>query len=288
MKINKKFSLILFGILISGLSVLSFAQTPTLLKRTDYKTEKVEFGVGGTVSVVGAPKGSITIEGWQNNEVEITAEITNEAATEADLALLAKVNGFVIEDTFNNVRIRSVGTNDKKFVKNILKKFPKHLLEMPFRIDYKIKVPFYTDLIINGGSGDFIVSNVEGNFGVNLVESNARFNLVGGVLDATVGKGTVDIAIPTRSWRGRGTVVQLASGTLNVFLPLNLNANLDAEVLRTGKIENGYGFLKPRDRTKFTEKQMIAKAGNGGVFMKFTVGDGSLNLAEFKTEKAQK
>ena len=75
-------------------------------------------------------------------------------------------------------------------------------------------------------------------FGINLVESNARFNLVGGVLDATIGKGTVDIAIPSRSWRGRGTVVQLASGTMNVFLPLNFNANLDAQVLRVGKIEN--------------------------------------------------
>ena len=288
MKIKKKFSLILFGILISSLCVVSFAQTPTLLKRTDYKTEKVEFGVGGTVSVVGAPHGSITIEGWQNNEVEITAEITNEAATEADLALLSKINGFVIDESFNTIRILSVGTNDKKYVKKAVKKFPKHLLETPFRIDFTIKVPFYTDLIINGGNGDFSVSNVEGNFGVNLVESNARFNLVGGVLDATIGKGTVDIAISSRSWRGRGTVVQLASGTMNVFLPLNFNANLDAQVLRVGKIENAYDFLKPRDRTKFSEKQMTAKAGNGGVFLKFTVGDGSLNLAEFKTEKAQK
>ena len=244
MKINKKFSLILFGILISSLSVLSFAQTPTLLKRTDYKTEKVEFGVGGTVSVVGAPNGSISIEGWQSNEVEITAEITNEAATEADLALLSKVNGFVIEDSFQKIRIVSVGANDKKFIKTIDKKFPKHLIGTPFRVDYKIKVPFYTDLVINGGIGDFNLSNVEGNIGVNLVESNARFNLVGGVLDATVGKGTVDIAISSRSWRGRGTVVQLASGTMNVFLPLNFNANLDAQVLRVGKIENGYDFLK--------------------------------------------
>ena len=289
MKINKKFNLIVFAILLYGLSALSFAQTPGLLKRTDYKTEKIEFGVGGTVSVIGAPKGSISIEGWKNNEVEISAEITNEAATEADLALLSKINNFVIDDTFGKIRILSVGTNDKRYVKKSDKKFPKHLLDSSFRIDYKIKVPFYTDLEINNGTGDFELSNVEGVMRINLLESNARFNLIGGMLEATIGSGTVDLMIPTRGWRGRNTTVQLASGTMNVFLPLNFNANLDAEVLRTGKIENAYADLKPRERRgKFSEKLIVAKAGSGGVPLKFTVGDGSLNLSEFKTEKAQK
>ena len=131
--------------------------------------------------MIGAPNGSISIEGWQKNEVEISAEITNEAATEADLALLSKVNGFVIDDSFGKIRIISVGTYDKKYVKKFDKKFPKYLLEMPFRIDYKIKVPFYTDLEINGGKGDFTLSNVEGAMRINLVESNAKFNLVGGI-----------------------------------------------------------------------------------------------------------
>ncbi len=288
MKINKKFCPFIFGILFLSLSLLTFAQTKPLLKRTDYKTEKFDFGVGGMVSVIGSPNGSISVEGWQNNEVEITAEITNEAGTEEELALLSKVNGFVIEDSFGKIRVQSVGVNDKKFVKKIDKNFPKHLLETPFRIDYKIKVPFYTDLEINGGNGDFALSNVDGTFRINLLESNAKFNLVGGVLDAAIGKGTVEVNIASRSWRGRAAIVQLASGAMNVFLPLNFHANLDAEILRTGKIENNYNFLKPRDRTKFSEKQIFAKAGNGGVPLKFTVGDGSLNLAEYKTEQAQK
>lgn len=288
MKINKIFSLFVFGVLLFGFSVVSFAQTKTLLKRTDYKTEKFDFGVGGMVSVIGSPKGSISVEGWQNKEVEITAEITNEAATEEELTLLSKINGFVIEDSFGKIRIQSVGVNDKKLVKKIDKNFPKHLLETPFRIDYKIKVPFYTDLEINGGNGDFALSNVDGTFRINLLESNAKFNLVGGVLDAAVGKGTVDINIASRSWRGRAANVQLASGAMNVFLPLNFHANVDAEILRTGKIENSYNFLKPRDRTKFSDKQIFAKTGNGGVPLKFTVGDGSLNLSEYKTEQAQK
>ena len=64
-----------------------------------------------------------------------------------------------------------------------------------------------------------------------------------------------------------------------MLLPLNLNAELDASVLRTGKIENDYAALKPRDRTQFTDKLMYAKVGNSGVRFNFTVGDGILKLA---------
>ena len=70
---------------------------------------------------------------------------------------------------------------------------------------------------------------------------------------------------------------------MNVQLPLNLNANLDAEVLRIGKIENTLTNLKPLNRTKFTDKTIAAKAGSGGAPLSFTVGDGTLNLKE--TEK---
>lgn len=288
MKNKTLLNLLVLGFLICVMSVPAFSQTAALLKRTDYKTDTFDFGVGGLVSVIGAPAGSIEIEGWAKNEVEISAEITSEAATDADLALLSKVNGFVVDDSFGKIRIHSVGTFDKKHIKKFDKKFPKHLIGAPFRIDYKIKVPFYTDLEINGGAGDFALKNVDGTFRINLLESNARFDLVGGSIDATVGKGTVDVSIASRSWRGRAAAVQLASGTMNVYLPLNFNADLDAAVLRAGRIENSYEFFKPRERTKFSEKQMYAKTGSGGVSLKFTVGDGSLNLAEFRTEKAQK
>jgi hypothetical protein len=57
-----------------------------------------------------------------------------------------------------------------------------------------------------------------------------------------------------------------------------MNADINAEILRTGQIENSFQTLKPRDRAKFTEKAMQARAGVGGAKFLFTVGDGSLRL----------
>lgn len=254
-----------------------------LIKKTTYKTETIEFGAGGTLSVTGAPLGSISIEGWNKPEIEISAEIEIQAPTEADLAQLATVNGFVIDQGFNHTRIVSVGTFDKDYMKRVAKKFPKPLLGLPFRIDYKIKVPRYADINITGGVGDFSLAGVDGEIYVKFLESNAKLNLIGGSLQATFGVGTVDVTIPTRSWRGRFADVQLASGTMSIQLPLNFNAEIDAAVLRGGKIENTFTELRPRAKNaEFTETSIAAKAGNGGVPLKFTVGDGVLKIAQVK------
>ena len=142
-----------------------------------------------------------------------------------------------------------------------------------------VKVPRYCDLQIDAGNGDLTITGIEGTFTINALETNARLDLMGGTVNATIQKGTVAVKMPDRTWRGSGVDIALASGDMEAYFPVNLSAELDASILRTGKIENGLLDLKPRVRTvKFTEQQISAKAGSGGVPMKFTVGDGTLKL----------
>jgi hypothetical protein len=258
------------------------AQTDKLIKRTTYKSDTLDFGMGGTVTVVGAPKGSIEIEGWQKNQLEVSAEIEIEAGSEADLTRLSEVNGFVLDESFGHVRITSVGTNDKEYMRRIDKKFPKHLIGVPFRVNYKIKVPRYTDLNINGGIGDLILAGVDGEIKISFRSTNAKMTLIGGSVNATFGDGTVDLSILSRSWRGRFADIQLASGTMNVNLPLSFDADIEATILQSGKIENSLAALKPKPRTKFTDTLVAGKVGSGGVALTFTVGNGAVNLSELK------
>jgi hypothetical protein len=271
--------LFFFSVLIFGLSAVCFGQNE-LLKRTTYKTDKVEFGVGGTLSIIGAPNGSIEVEGWNKSEIGISAEIVVQAGNESDLALLASVVGFMTDIGYAHTRIVSVGPNDKKYLKTVAKKFPKHLMTMPFRIDYKIMVPAFCDLEIDGGNGDITLSKVEGTMRVKALETNAKLDLVGGTMVANFGKGNVDVTIPKSSWRGRNVDIQLVFGTMNVSLPKNLNAELDAQVLRTGQIENDLKNLKKRARAEFTDKMISAKSGGGGANLNFIVGDGTLKLTQ--------
>ncbi|HUR98099.1 MAG TPA: hypothetical protein VMZ26_08560 [Pyrinomonadaceae bacterium] len=275
-------NVLVLGFLLTAFSFASLAQQPKpLLKRTTYKTDKLDFGSGGTLAVSGAPVGSIRIEGWKNREIEISAEIEVTANSEADLVKLSEVTTFVLSESLGRTGIISVGTHDKQYLKKLGKKFPKELIGLPFKIDYVIKVPQYCDLEIDGGTGDLSISGVDGMFKLNYLETNAKLDLRGGAVLAVFGKGTVDLTVPSVSWRGRFADVSLASGALNVHLPSGINAELDATILRTGKIENGYLGLKPRVRTAtFTDKSIVAKSGVGaGTSLKFTVGDGTLKLS---------
>lgn len=280
-KYMKYLKLLFCAAFLLTLSIAAFGQAPAVIKRTTHKSDGLPFGVGGTLAVLGAPNGSITIEGWSKNEIEIIAEIEIEAANEADLAALSKVTGFTLSETLGRTGVISIGPHDKKAVKKVDKKFPKHLIGVPFRINYAIKVPRFTDLQIDGGIGDLHVSGVEGNFRINLLDGNSTLDLVGGKLEGTFGKGSVNITIPTRTWRGRSADVSLASGEMNLNLPAGLNADFDATILRTGKIENLFSTFTPRIRKgEFTEKSIVAKTGTGSVPLKFTVGDGTMKITE--------
>lgn len=251
------------------------------LKRTTVKSDKLDFGAGGTVTIQGSPKGSIKVEGWSKNEVEVSAEIIVEAATDADLERLSKVIGFQFDESMGRVGIISLGTHDKKYLRTVDKKFPKELMDNAYRIDYVLKIPRYTDLQIDGGVGDLKVSNVDGVLKINFLETNATLDLVGGAVMAVFGKGDVDVSIATRGWRGRFADIQLASGTMSLNLPSGLNAEFDATILRTGSIENGYQGFTPRVRKQeFTEKSIAAKAGTGGVPLKFSIGDGTMKIVQ--------
>lgn len=255
------------------------AQTTTL-KRTSTKHETRSLSFGSSFTIVGAPSGSITIEGWNKSDIDVTAEIELQANTEEDLAKLAAVNTFVITEELNSIRLLTVGTHDKSYMKKSAKNFPKQLLGLPWKIDYKIKVPALCDVDINVGKGTINLKGVEGAIIINAAESDAALSLTGGYVRATIGRGNIDINIASRSWRGAGADVQLGTGNMNLILPVSFNAYIKADVLRVGKIENNYPTLKPEKLTTATEKSIQGIAGTGGTSLKFVVGDGLLRIAQ--------
>jgi hypothetical protein len=255
--------------------------TPALLKRTTSRKETRRLGYGGSVTVYGAPDGSVTVEAWERSEVEITADVELSANTEEELSRLAAVNGFVVDEDYNHVRVVTTGTHDRKYLKRAARDLPKNLLTMPWKVDYKIKVPATLDLEIYAGRGPLVVSGVEGSIRLYAPTSTgATFTLAGGDVEATLGTGPVNVRVPTRSWRGRGMNLRVVSGELNVELPAGYSGDIDAQVLRNGRVENTLNGLAPRERTTSAERSLQARSGQGGATLSFTLGDGTLRIRQ--------
>ena len=250
---------------------------PAPLVRTTVRHERRRLPYGGTLTLVGAPTGSITIEAWPNSEVDITADVELRADTEQDLDRLALVNNVVVDDDPNHVRILTTGTHDKSFMKQI-KKFPKTLLGLPWKVNYRIRVPVATDLDINAGRGPITIKGIEGNLQVSAAESETNFNLSGGTVNATIAIGKVTLLVPVKSWRRGGVNIRVAAGEINVELPPGFAADLDGEILRSGQIVNSYDGLEVREKPGITPRIMKARAGAGGTWFRFTVGEGTINI----------
>jgi hypothetical protein len=249
-----------------------------LLTQKLTRHEIQRLGYGSTVTIVGAPQGSIIIEGWQRSEVVVIAEIELQAESEEDLKRLATVNGFTFDQDINHVRVLTTGTHDKTFMRRVAKDFPKKLLGLPWKIDYRIRVPLSTDLEIDAGRGPISVGEVAGAIRIAAVESDTKLALTGGTVTATIAIGKVDLIVPVRSWRGSGVEIRLASGNVTVEFPPGFNGDIDAEILRAGNIENSFSELESRERPGITPRLVKARAGSGGAFFRFTVGDGTVYL----------
>jgi hypothetical protein len=260
------------------------AQAAPVLKRTTARREVRRLGFGGSLTIYGAPAGSVTIEGWSKGEVEITAEVEQSADTEEDLNRLSALNGFVLDEDVNHLRITTVGVHDRNFMKRAARDLPKGLAAtlaaMPWKIDYHVRVPSVVDLELYTGRGPLSVKGVEGALRVNAGDGPVDFTLAGGDVEATLRSGAVNVRVPARSWRGRGMSVRLASGELNVELPAGFSGDVDAEVLRAGRVENSHPALSPRERTRPTERSLQARAGAGGAPLSFTVGDGTIRITQ--------
>jgi hypothetical protein len=252
--------------------------TPALIKRTATRHETTRFNYGGTVTIIGAPRGSIKIEGWQRNEVELTADLEWQAESEADLALLVPLNNFAFDEDADHLRIMTTGTHDRELMKRAAKNFPKRLLNLPWKIDYQLHVPASADVEIDAGHGPITLSGVEGALRINATESETALTLTGGTVSVTIAAGNVNLSIPVRSWRGGGAEIRIAAGVLNVDLPPGFSGDIDSDVLRTGKIVNTYEGLGTREKPGITERTIRGRAGAGGAYFHFTVGDGVINI----------
>lgn len=256
------------------------AQAAPLLKRTTTRREVRRLGFGGSVTIYGAPAGSVTIEGWSKSEVEITAEFEQSADTEENLNRLAALNGFVLDEDGNHLRLTTVGVHDRNFLKRAARNLPKGLAAMPWKIDYHVRVPSVLDLEVYTGRGALTVTGIEGSLFVNAGDGPADFTLAGGDVEATLRSGNVNVRVPARSWRGRGMTLRLASGDVNVELPAGYSGDLDADILRAGRVDNSYAGLAPRERTQTTERSLHGRIGQGGAPLSFTVGDGTIRVAQ--------
>ena len=138
------------------------------------KTERIDFPSGGTLRLKNSI-GVLTVEGWDQPEVEITTIKSSKDAYEARERKKAKRD-------LDRVRVTSERRGQELVIST---DFPRHRAILPnpaggainFDLEYRIKVPSAAQLMVTHDVGEVNVHNLTGNVDVTLLQGEIMLHL---------------------------------------------------------------------------------------------------------------
>lgn len=248
------------------------------------KTQRNRFSYGRSIKITLPPVGNLVVMGTSKLEVSVEARVHVEGASPAELDELAKRIGFSFGQGSTNFELVSIGPQIKlsgKEKKKAMEGLSSALQKLPYRIDYVLKIPEYTDLDVSMFDGDLVMSNVYGGIVFRAQKSNIKLTGMAGTVIGTVGSGSVLVELTSLSWRGSGIKVEVGIGDISLSVPKGYSADVTfaaSEPLDI-KFPLNRGEDVPEDAP--IGNQLRARFGVGGAEMVFGTQRGKLKVVQY-------
>lgn len=243
----------------------------TITASQDDVTDRFEanypLAANGRISVSNV-NGSISVEGWDRNEVKlevIKKADSAETLSEVEVKITDRPDFLKIETDYKNLRYS--GQNRRR----------------KLEVNYKLTVPKNAILnsietvngtvAIKGVHGEAKASAVNGNVDVANIRSDADLSTVNGEV----------IADFDNVETGGRISLNTVNGSVKVTFPSDLNATLKAESLN-GNISNDFGL--PVKRGEYVGRNMHGRIGNGATQIKLNSVNGALTILRKKDGKS--
>jgi predicted membrane protein len=247
---------LLFGCCLA-LSLPAYAQTDVKREAEVKTTQSLEFGSKGTIQIVDS-FGSVKVEGWDKEEVELTVtKRTQKKYEPKDLAEAAKqLERF-------KITMESVGETSLLVINTA---YPSWTPARMFRgktnlkLDYVIKIPRQSTLLIKHGIGEVEVNNVSGDIETTASIGDVRLNLPEDqsyAVDAHVRIGDVSSEFGQTTHRqgllavGAKLTGEPDTPTRRIFLRVGIG---DIQVARLRPEKSGEPADKPADKLNGVRK----------------------------------
>jgi len=192
--------------------------------------QKMRFEYGRTLKITLPPQGSLTVTGSKRSELVVCANIRVEGASSAELAALAERIGFQITPRDTYLHLVSLGPSAKSLSRKerraVSEGLPSSLRRLPYRIDYTVVVPEYTDLDITVFDGDLSLADVYGGIVFTVQRGRIVLSGIGGTVAGKLATGAARIELTGRSWRGSGLNLQVGVGDIVLSVPRGFAADV--------------------------------------------------------------
>ncbi len=240
------------GLLLS----LAFWALPAAGLSQESWTANYRLEPGGRVSVTNV-LGSIEVEGWDRNEVELTAVVTTMGE----------------EAALGEVRIRVEPRSDSLEVRTLYR----GQSEEPVSVDYHLRLPRQARLeSLQTVNGDIVVRNVEGWVAARTLNGSIEESGIAGSVVASTVNGSIRVALRAMPGREGAVELETLNGSLDLLLPAQANADVDLSTV-AGRIESGVVF-EASGATSGTAVR--TRLGRGGVRVRLRTVRGDIRVSE--------
>ncbi len=221
---------------------------------------------GGRVSVSNV-NGSVVVEAWDRNEVQLVAIKTAESKErlqDVEVRVNARPDSISIETNYDRWRQDTNGDRSKNGNSSRLK------------VDYQLKVPRGAVLNeIETVNGDVTVSNFTNVVKVSTVNGKVIASKLRGTSNLSTVNGEVSADFGSIDATSKINL-SAVNGKVNLVLPSDANATVKADSLN-GVIENDFGL--PVRKGKYVGRDLYGKLGNGEARIKLDSVNGGLKVS---------
>ncbi len=209
--------------------------------------------------------GSIDVEGWGNEAIEIVAKIRIKAPSKSNANKIFRKIEFDVDADAGMVDVRADLPRLRRT--GLFSFFGESNLSIT--ITYIIKVPYRTNIELESVNGKISVEDVEGMFFLKTVNGSIDIHSPGGEGEIKSVNGGIDCVIKEFPEGGELTI-KTVNGGVRVELPDDTGAELDIRTLN-GRARTDFDLGRVR-KIKRTRIQGEIGDGNGYIYIRTTNG----------------
>jgi Toastrack DUF4097 len=228
---------------------------------------EINLPASGKLDVDGARNGGISVKGENRSDVLVRACVqawgsTDEAARSLASSIRINTSGVIKAD----------GAEDN------------------WSVSYDIRVPRNTNLGLKANNGGISVKSVEGTMDVSTSNGGISIHDAAGDVRGRTTNGGVSVALVGNGWKGSGLDLQTTNGGVNLSIPSNFAANVEAGTVNGGfssdipelnvttDDQKGYGHSRA--------KKINTTLNGGGAMIRVMTTNGGIRISSNDKVKA--
>lgn len=213
---------------------------------------------GRALAIDGRQNGSIHVQGWDGDQVKVTARLQANGESEAEAQALLKQ----IRITSDGRRVSTEGPSQGGGYRS------------GWSASYVVMVPRRFDLTLDANNGSLGVDGVSGKLDLRTTNGSVALTDVGGDVHARTQNGSLNVQLAGKSWDGEGLDAVTQNGSVRLAVPEAYAANLE-----TGTVNGRINTDIPITVQGRISRQLNVPLNGGGRTIRATTTNGSVRIS---------